>query len=941
MQIAAIDAELWGLSMFSTNEVSRPAATRANRAGRIAWLMLGVSAVTAIAANPAAAQDAATSGDQSVRFDISAQSLDGAITAFGLQSGLRVSADQALLAGLQSSGVSGNFTPAEALSRLLTGTGVTFRWVDGRSVALESAPQMSSSGGNGSITLGPVRVEGEGSGRGSGTVRPPADTRGTYTVPATNSATRLDLAIKDTPQVVNVITRQRIEDQNLVQIADVMAQQPGVTVQQQGVPGMGKVNYHARGFPVTNVMFDGVLTNGSGNDNFTLWGVIDTAVFDRIEMVQGSTGLSSGVGDPSGAVNFIRKRPTEELQAEGTLSYGSWERLRGTVDVTGPLTGDGRIRGRLVGAYNQGGNWQDRVDYKMGTAYGIVEADAADSLLLTAGLLWTKIKIDDAAIFGMTAAGQSTVSSDRFLTATLGRHYNPATQWSEGNVEFLNPFAKAEWRFADNWRLNASYMFSKVRQERIVGVIGQQIYDPANDIADFTWARLDQRGQLHNADLSVSGKFEALGQQHQITFGGSLYSGHIINGRYNNSSSQPISMLGFTRLAISQWNNGDVPFPSYGAATLPFGPSGIPNFLTYDPLHFDFDAIGAPDDKVKEKQYAAYIGAQLRPIERVQLILGGRWNYWERQRVAYSYDYTQLILTGQFNWQEDERNSYKFKVSGEFTPYAGLIFDVTKAITAYVSYTGINKANVGFGDSVNGTGWPLDINGDPLPPISGNSWEIGAKAGFFDNRLNVQLTGYRMKQKNYPSYSNGVVEGCTYDPLAGYCMGPAIAGAGIISKGIDFNVSGQITDRINISASYSYLDLKMDRVPYRGSERDVTAYCETERGDRNFNCPEHSIKIFGTWQPIDKLTLGAGGTWKSATSAVQGSGTIEPAVLEAMSQGSFAVVDAMARYRITPRFSLSVNVNNIFDETYLTTQDYYSGFYGAPRNVVVSLTAKY
>lgn len=879
-----------------------------------------LAAGTIIAPGTAHAQEARS-------YDIPAGPLAVALNRFGEAANVELIYDSALTNGASSPGLEGTYDPAEGLSRLLAGSGITFRQTGARVFTLARAPQAAE--GDSSITLGPVRVEGEGRGRGSGTPRPPADTRGTYTVRATNSATKLDLAIKDTPQIVNVITRQRIEDQNLVQVADVMAQQPGVTVQQQGVPGVGRIEYWSRGFSVKNVQFDGVITQGAGNDNFTLWSVFDTAIFDRVELVQGSTGLSSGMGDPSGAVNFIRKRPTEEFLAEGTLSYGSWERLRGTVDVAGPLTKDGRIRGRFVGAYSQGGNWQDRVDYKQGTAYGIVEADATDNLLLTAGLSWTKANVDDAAIFGVSPYGQSSASSQVFFSsASLGRHYNPATQWSEANVELLNPFAKAEWRFADDWRINANYMFSKVTQERLGGVIGQQLYDPVRDIADYSWARLNQHGQLHNADLSVSGKFHLFGREHDVTFGGSLYSGHVNNKKNVTSAGYPSTALGYRRIRISSWNNGDVAMPVTGSEYIL---GDFPNW-THDPLNFDWSDYGhdEPDNIVYEKQYSIYGGARLRPIDRVQVILGARWHYWKRDYTGYNLDTTRALLTGEYVWDEYPDTSYHIKVSGKITPYAGVIFDITKNITAYVSYTGISRANTGLTE---GTSWPRDVDGNPLPPITGNSWEIGAKAGLFDNRLNVQLAGYRMEQKNIAGYLPYNAEDAYYDPLAGVPVMPAEPGNGVISQGIEFSLSGQITDRINVSASYSYLDMKID---YGVGE--TTPYCAFD-GRRGFNCPEHSAKLFATWQVTDRLTIGGGGFWKSATTGVPNN--LRPGVIELTSQDGFAVVDAMARYRISSNFSLSANVGNIFDKTYYTTQDMFSGFYGAPRNVIITLTGKY
>lgn len=95
------------------------------------------------------------------RFDIPAQPLSSALTLFGRQAGLQVAVDTALVAGLQTQGVEGSFTPAQALAQLLAGTDITYQFTDADTVTLESNV---AQGDNGPVQLGPVIVEGEAGG---------------------------------------------------------------------------------------------------------------------------------------------------------------------------------------------------------------------------------------------------------------------------------------------------------------------------------------------------------------------------------------------------------------------------------------------------------------------------------------------------------------------------------------------------------------------------------------------------------------------------------------------------------------------------------------------------------------------------------------------------------------------------------------------------------
>src|SRR5690606_32781951 len=100
-----------------------------------------------------------------------------------------------------------------------------------------------------------------------------------------------------------------------------------------------------RGFEVSNFQIDGVGLPFATGDQL---GDIDTALFDRVEVLRGANGLMSSTGNPSATVNFVRKRPTAGFQASGGLTLGSWQQRRVDADVAGALNASGSVRGRLV-----------------------------------------------------------------------------------------------------------------------------------------------------------------------------------------------------------------------------------------------------------------------------------------------------------------------------------------------------------------------------------------------------------------------------------------------------------------------------------------------------------------------------------------------------------------------------------------------------------------
>jgi outer membrane receptor for ferric coprogen and ferric-rhodotorulic acid len=138
---------------------------------------------------------------------------------------------------------------------------------------------------------------------------------GSYTTGSTRTATKLSLSPRETPQSISVITRQQMDDQNLTSIGDVLSKTPGITINKLD---SSRASFKSRGFEIDNFQIDGIpaaFRFGNGIDQ------ADMVIYDRVEVLKGSTGLLSGFGSPSATVNLVRKRPTKELS--GYISAGA------------------------------------------------------------------------------------------------------------------------------------------------------------------------------------------------------------------------------------------------------------------------------------------------------------------------------------------------------------------------------------------------------------------------------------------------------------------------------------------------------------------------------------------------------------------------------------------------------------------------------------------
>jgi len=175
-------------------------------------------------------------------------------------------------------------------------------------------PAFAEAGPNEATTLDTVKVTADG------------EIPNSYTVKQASTATKLNLSLRHTPQSVTVLTRQRLDDMGLYALSDVMGQVTGVHV---SVTDSERINYISRGYSITNFQIDGMLNTFGGS----LKTNTDSAIYERIEVVRGATGLTTGAGDPSGTINMVRKRPTQEMAMSAGQTLGRWGNQRLEADI--------------------------------------------------------------------------------------------------------------------------------------------------------------------------------------------------------------------------------------------------------------------------------------------------------------------------------------------------------------------------------------------------------------------------------------------------------------------------------------------------------------------------------------------------------------------------------------------------------------------------------
>ena len=347
--------------------------------------MLVAGALAVLAAPAAQAQQPA----EPVQFSIPAQPLDRALRLFSEQSRHQVLFDEAVVAGHQAPAVNGRLTPREALDQLLAGTQVRVNSSRPDVFTLTAAAKPGQSSSD-AVTLQAVTVSG-------GSLRDPTtELTGSYTSGALTIG-KMTQSIRETPQSVSVITRQQLDDKNLTTLDEALAQTTGVT---KTARNFGNHKFSIRGFTVddNNYLVDGVAGIVYAPVG---WLPIDTAVFDRVEVLRGAGGLMLGSADPSGAINMVRKRPRGEGHLDMSTTAGSWDNYRMEVDGGGPINAAGTVRGRLVTAYQDRHYFYDGTKARSPLFYGVIDADLGPRTTLTLGARHQATDTDGYWLFGL------------------------------------------------------------------------------------------------------------------------------------------------------------------------------------------------------------------------------------------------------------------------------------------------------------------------------------------------------------------------------------------------------------------------------------------------------------------------------------------------------------------------------------------------------------
>ncbi|MBP9849161.1 MAG: TonB-dependent siderophore receptor [Flavobacterium sp.] len=684
--------------------------------------------------------------------------------------------------------------------------------------------------------------------------------------PSKSSVNRAGIKQMDLPQAIQVIGTEIIQQQQSIRLSDVIKNANGVYV--GSARGGAQESFWSRGYDMSsNNMFKNGFRFNSGS-------IPEVSSLEKVELLKGSAALLYGNVAPGGILNMVTKTPNFKTGGEITMQAGSYNFYKPSADVYGSFTNS--IAYRFNGSYENSESFRDFVTkerYYVNPSL-LFKINEKTEITLQADYLsddWTPD-------FGTGSIGKEIADVPR--NAYLG------AKWSNGNTKQATASLLMNHQFNSNWKLNFNTSFQDYDRESI----GTERIQPA---ANGDWNRPYGRNkaveQILANQISLQGNFKTGKIKHQLFTG--------IDTEISYADAYTFRFFNPTTGAtVTIYDTVNIFDPASYAAynETPILPSEVTRIV-----------------KTETTRFGIYAQDLISFGEKFKALVGIRYSYQEAKPETYN-------ITANTVTEEAIRNDRAI------SPKVGLIYQPTKSITLFSSYSNSFTPNTG-----------VDINNEAIEPSIIDQIEAGIKNEFWKGKLTTNITLYQIINSNLAQTAefdaNGNINTNTnVKALSGETT----------SKGIELDVTYKPLDDFNIMAGYSYNDMR-----YTETTGATGSFIE---GDRLVRTPQHTanLSFFYTIPTgmFKNVSVGAIGNyigdriggWNNQINPTYPDGIWDREI----PVNGYTTIDVSLGYN-WKQFTLLCKLSNITNELNYTMHENYSVNPIAPRQILTSLRYKF
>lgn len=490
------------MDRFSTSGRSSHAILACMRRTTIACAvtraLLPLAAVGALVIAPSMAF--AQTAEASKEFRIPPGSLTTALTRFGRDAGILLSFSTEQTDGKQSKGLSGTYTVMEALRALLSESDMDVTQQAGgyvirsRASADQATPETKAAAASeASAELLPQVVV---------TAQLPR----LYETPDVNAGALGVRDMQDLPFSIGSYTTDLVESTRARTALDVLKNDPSVSPVSYG----GSFNGVAvRGFSANtfnNVRRDGLLAN--------VYADVPLENKERIDVLKGVSGFLYGVGDPSGLVNYVVKRPTRDPLLSVTGEVRTQGGYYTSVDAGGPI-GDGQVGYRINAAKEKVGDFTHPGDLDRNFLSGALDVKLNRDAMLQLDFDYQEKSQSANANLGPRADGTLIPASSVNPRALIGQ------PWARYKSKTWNVAARLDYALNSDWMLTTQLGYGSTFRNALFNNVNRVAAN--GDVLSGGVSYEGEEYSVASGQMFATGKLDLGGFKHDIV-GGYSYS---------------------------------------------------------------------------------------------------------------------------------------------------------------------------------------------------------------------------------------------------------------------------------------------------------------------------------------------------------------------------------------------------------------------------------
>jgi iron complex outermembrane recepter protein len=714
-----------------------------------------------------------------------------------------------------------------------------------------------------------------------------------YTSDYSFSATKIAIANKDLSQSISTITKELIADRQAFQLADAVKIASGV------IPSSFYNQYAIRGISQNE---EGQIINGLRTRQYYFIQPI-TSHIERIEVLKGPASVSFSSVDPGGSINLVTKKPLTENRKEVSVSAGSFNTIRTTLDFTGPLNKEKTLLYRLNGAYQEAKSYRDLVrnnSYLISPSISYVPNNKT-SINVEMIISDMNGNLDRGQpIFG-AVAGVTNLNSTP-ISLNLG-----ASNDFFRSKEFIVT-STLNHKFSKQISFNVAYMkqtwTEDLQEHRTTNAFAVNINNqPVNNLAAMQFVQRKQFWNIDNINAYFNFDFKIGKATNKLVVGYDGSSWEKTKGGGQNAARGFLLNNGTVANSFVLANAANYQTIIVNGVTLPR--PNVPHFDISNPQY----TIRNVNDYVMNVRTA--LPAALTNNNSIYI-----QNLWQ-------YNKFTVLLSLRQEWFKDITN-YNAPNTNSFTntaiiPRIGVTYAVNKNMNVYGTFL------QGFQPQSNtvtlmpntGSFFNTAKSAAQFQPLRSDLKELGVKASLFKGKISVTSSIYEINQSNLLMNAN----------VPAFPDSLVTRGAER-SRGFELDVAGYILPNWQVTGSYSYIEAIIV------ADNDATLI-----GARKQNTPQNSFNVFtrynfNTNTALKDIGIGVG---------LQHNGSRIPWFVRSFEVPAFTVLDVAFYYKpVASNIQLAINVNNFLNTEYwIGAQNYLRLFPGAPRNIMFTATYKF